>query len=437
MTTATVNAASGSLLIRGGRVIDPANHLDQISDIQIADGRIAGIGSAPESFSPDRIIDAEGWIVCPGLTDLMARLREPGSEQKGTIESETRAAASGGVTTLVCPPDTDPVIDTPAVARLVQERADAAGYSRVLPLGAMTVGLAGEQLSEMYALTEAGCVGMSSLRRSMRNHHTRLRCLEYAASFGITVFFQPMVNSLAHEGCAHEGAISTRLGLAGIPTSAETIAVARELELIEQTGVSAHFCQISCTRSVELIAEAKKRGLPVSSDVAIHNLLLTDSAILGFNTLCHLTPPLRGEADRASLRAGLRDGTISAICSDHQPHENAAKHAPYAASVAGASGVEWLLPLGMRLVEEGCLGLAELVAALTSAPAAVIGRRSALEIGACADLCIFDPDRKWALTPGEIQSAGHNTPFLDQDMRGRVACTILGGSVVYEDSSIR
>lgn len=437
MTKATRAPASGNLLIRGGRVIDPASRTDRVTDVQIADGRISGVGQTPGSFDPQRTIDAEGMIVCPGFTDLMARLREPGSEQKGTIESETRAAAAGGVTSLVCPPDTDPVIDTPAVARLVQERAAASGHSRVLPLGAMTVGLAGEQLSEMHALANAGCVGMSSLRKSMADHQTRLRCLEYAASFGITVFFQPLINSLARDGCAHEGAISTRLGLAGIPASAETIAVARDLELIEQTGVRAHFGQISCARSVQLISDAQQRGLPVTTDVAIHNLLLTDSSILGFNTLCHLMPPLRGELDRAALRTGLSDGTITAICSDHQPHENAAKHAPYAASVAGASGIEWLWPLGARLVENGCLTLPELVAALTCNPSEVIGKRSALEAGAVADVCIIDPARSWTLAPEMIRSAGHNTPFLGQEMCGKVACTILAGREVYRDPALR
>lgn len=436
MSTPSENGMPESLLIRGGRVIDPAGELDQVTDIRIVDGRIDGIGATPENFRADKLIDAQGLIVCPGFTDLMARLREPGSEQKGSIASETRAAASGGVTTLVCPPDTDPKIDTPAVARLIRERADAAGFIRVLPLGAMTVNLAGEQLSEMHALTQAGCVGVTSLRRQVADHHTRLRCLEYAASFNIPVFFQPMINSLARDGCAHEGAISTRLGLAGIPPSAETIALARDLELIRQTGVRGHFCQLSCARSVELVADAQARGLPVTADVAMPHLLLTDAAILGFNSLCHLIPPLRGEEDRTALRDGLREGVITAICSDHQPHENAAKHAPYAASVAGASGIEWLLPLGLRLVRDEHLSLKELLAALSSGPAGVIGTRAALEPGCRADLCIFDPEREWTLTPETIRSAGQNSPFIGEAMRGKVAYTLLEGHVVYEETNL-
>ncbi len=418
--------------IAGGRVIDPASDTDRVCDVFVADGRVAGIGDAPSGFSPDQVINASGQVVCPGLVDLMARMREPGSEQKGSIASETAAAAAGGITTLLCPPDSNPVIDSPAVVRLIRDRAQAAGNTRVGMLAAMTVGLDGDQLSGMYALAEAGCIAVTNLRRPLRDAHTLQRCLEYAASFDIPVVFQSCDPSLAAGGCVHEGTVSTRLGLQGIPASAETVAVSRDLLLVEQTGVRAHFGQLSTARAVELIGTARDRGLPVSADVAIHNLLLTESAVTGFNTQCHVIPPLREETDRVALVEGVRNGIVEAICSDHQPHENSAKHAPFAVSEPGASGLELLLSLGMKLVHDGELDLVTLVRALTAGPGRLAGGDSGrLEVGKAADICIFDPHASWRPEAESLRSAGLNTPFLGSELEGQVTHTLLAGRSVY------
>lgn len=421
------------LRITNGRVIDPANAIDGVQDIFIADGRIQAIGDALQGFTADREIDATGLIVCPGLVDLCARLREPGQEHKGTIASETFAAASAGITTLCCPPDTDPVIDTPAVIELIRNRAEAAGYARVVPLGALTEGLAGESLSEMAALKEAGCVGVSNALRPITNTHV-LRCaMEYAATHGLTVFLNPEDPWLRNKGCMHEGAVSTRLGLPAIPESAETAAVARDLMLIEQTGVRAHFCRLSTARAVRMVARARYEGLPVSADVSAHHLYLTEMDVADFNSQCHVTPPLRTQRDRDGLRAGLARGAVAAICSDHQPHEPDAKLAPFSATEPGISSLDTLLPLSLRLVDEDVLTLSEVLACLTHKPAQILGiEAGTLSTGAAADICIFDPQRYWELTESTLQSRGRNTPFMGWEFKGRVTHTLLAGKIVYE-----
>lgn len=421
------------LRISNGRVIDPANAIDGVQDVFIADGRILAIGDAFQGFTADREIDATGLIVCPGLVDLCARLREPGQEHKGTIASESLAAASAGITTLCCPPDTNPVIDTPAVIELIRNRAEAAGYARVVPLGALTEGLAGESLSEMAALKEAGCAGVSNALRPVTNTHV-LRCaMEYAATHGLTVFLNPEDPWLRNKGCMHEGAVSTRLGLPAIPESAETAAVARDLMLIEQTGVRAHFCRLSTARAVRMVARARYDGLPVTADVSAHHLYLTEMDVADFNSQCHVTPPLRTQRDRDGLRAGLARGALAAICSDHQPHEPDAKQAPFSATEPGISSLETLLPLSLRLVDEDVLTLSEVLACLTYKPAEILGIEAGkLSAGAPADICIFDPQRYWELTDSTLQSRGLNTPFMGWEFKGRVTHTLLAGKVVYE-----
>lgn len=421
------------LRISNGRVIDPANAIDSVEDIFIADGRIQAIGDTLQGFTADREIDATGLIVCPGLVDLCARLREPGQEHKGTIASETFAAASAGITTLCCPPDTDPVIDTPAVIELIRNRAEAAGYARVVPLGALTEGLAGESLSEMAALKAAGCAGVSNALRPVTNTHV-LRCaMEYAATHSLTVFLYPEDPWLRNKGCMHEGAVSTRLGLPAIPESAETAAVARDLMLIEQTGVRAHFCRLSTARAVRMVARARYEGLPVSADVSAHHLYLTEMDVADFNSQCHVTPPLRTQRDRDGLRAGLARGTLAAICSDHQPHEPDAKLAPFSATEPGISSLDTLLPLSLRLVDEDVLTLSEVLACLTHKPAQILGLEAGtLSTGAPADICIFDPQRYWELTESTLLSRGRNTPFMGWEFKGRVTHTVLAGKIVYE-----
>ncbi|MFQ5994775.1 MAG: dihydroorotase [Acidiferrobacterales bacterium] len=422
------------LVIKGGHVIDPANNVDGKNDIFIGDkGFVAGIGKMPRGFEVVQTLDATGKIVCPGLVDLRARLREPGLEYKATIESETRAAVSAGITTLCCPPDTDPVIDTPAMAQMIQQRAWRFGLAFIHPLGALTHGLEGKQLTDMEALDEAGCVGMSNGLKPVTDTLVMRRALEYAATFGLAVFLHSEDPWLHGTGSVHEGEVGTRLGLPGIPEAAETVGVARDLALIEQTGVRAHFCHLSSGRGVTMVAEAQDRGLPVTADVTAHHLHLTEHDIGFFNTQAHVLPPLRSSRDREALRQAIKRGVVSAICSDHQPHEPDAKLAPFAAAAPGISGLETLLSLTLKLVDEGVLTLSEAIARITSKPADILGIDTGhLAVEATADICIFDPDQWWTLRENKLVSRGHNTPFIGWELRGQVTHTLVGGEVVFE-----
>ena len=422
--------------IRGGRLVDPVHRCDSIQDVFIAEGRIVGIGTQPDGFTAIREIDASEQVVCPGLIDLGARLREPGAEHKATIASETVAAAAGGITSLVCPPDTAPVIDETAVVELIRRRADAAGYARVLPLGALTRGLRGEHLAEMAALKRAGCVAVSNGAHPIVNTLVLRRSLEYAATFGLSVFLTPADPFLTSGACAHDGQVATRLGLSGIPIAAETAILGRDLALIEETGVNAHFCRLSSARAVDMVACAQEQGLKVTADVSAHHLHLTETALAGFNASAHVLPPLRSVFDRDGLRSGLERGVLCAVCSDHQPHEPDAKRAPFSDTEPGISGLDTLLALTLRLVEQKLLSLSVAIERLTSGPARVVGLDAGhLGPGATADVCIFDPKRKWTLDPATMTSLGHNSPFIGQEFRGRVTHTLLGGRVVYTEVS--
>ena len=419
-------------VIRGGRVIDPAHQIDMVTDVFIADGRIAGIGRPPDGFSVERLIDARERVVCPGLIDLCARLREPGHEHKATIASEARAAAAAGITTLVCPPDTDPVIDEPAVVEWIRRRAEAAGQARVLTLGALTHGLRGERLAEMAALKEAGCVGVGDGGRPIANTRVLRRALEYAATFDLTVFLTPLDPWLG-QGLAHEGRVATRMGLSGVPAAAETGVLARDLELIRDLGVRVHFCRLSSARSVELVARARAEGLPVTADVAIHHLHLSEIDLAGFDSRCHVCPPLRGERDRDALRAGLASGALDALCSDHQPHDPDAKQAPFGDTEPGISGLDTLLSLSLHLTRTDALALPAALERLTWGPARILGLdRGHLGIGAPADVCVFDPVREWRVTADHLRSRGQNSPFLGWDLPGQVTQVLLEGRVIYE-----
>jgi len=424
------------ILIQNGHVIDPANNIDSTQSIAIANGSIIAVGQIPDSFNPERSIDASGLIVCPGLIDLRAHLREPGQEHKATIDSETRAAARGGITTLCCPPDTQPVIDTPAVATLIRDQAHAAGRTRVLPLGALTQGLAGEQLSSMHALKEAGCIGVSNAMIPLGNPLILKRAMEYAATHQLTVFIHAEDASLADNGCVHNGAVATRLGLPGIPTAAETVAVATVLALVEETGARVHFSMLSTARAVRMIARASHDGLPISADVSAHHLHLTEIDVLDFDSRCHVRPPLRTQRDRDGLREGLRDGTITAICSDHQPHEADAKLAPFSATETGISALETLLPLALQAASDSHISRSDVIASLTRGPAKILGiDAGTLSVGTSADICIFDPDSYWTLSQNTMLSRGHNTPFLDWDLKGQVRYTLLNGQCVFEEKT--
>jgi dihydroorotase len=418
--------------IRGGRLVDPAHGLDGLMDVHVEAGRVLGLGEAPPGYTPDHVLDARDCLVLPGLVDMSVRLGEPGSEHKATIASELAAAAAGGVTTVCCPPDTRPIIDTPAVVELIHQRATQSGRARVVCLGALTRGLKGEVIAEMAALQAIGCVGVSNARVAVQNTAVQRRAFEYAANNGLTVFLQPEDPWLAADGCAHEGPVATRLGLPGIPETAETTALARDLLLIEQTGVRAHFGRLSTAQGVTLYTMAKKRGLPVTADVSLQHLQLTEQALVGYNANCHLRPPLRSEADRLALRRGLARGVIDALCSDHEPQDFDAKSAPFGATEAGASALETLLPLGMALVESGTLDLHTLVAALSCRPAAILGLGvGQLGLGAVADVCVFDPKVHWTVSDQTLVSAGKNSPFLGRLLRGRTRYTLLAGRVVH------
>ncbi|MGQ0656543.1 MAG: dihydroorotase [Chromatiales bacterium] len=424
------------LVIQGGHVIDPANHIDAVTDVFVEGDRIGGVGRAPRSFKADRTLAARGLIVCPGLVELSARLGEPGYTQKGTIASETRAAAAGGVTTLCVPPDTLPVIDTPAVVELIHQRATASGHARVLCLGALTRELKSEQLAGMSGLKQVGCVGVSNARVPVPSTEVMRRAMEYAATVGVTVFLHAEDPWLAGQGHVHEGPFSTRLGLPGIPETAETVAVARELLLIEQTGARAHFCRLSAARSVAMIGEARRRGLPVTADVSIQHLHLIDEDVDAFNSFCHVRPPLRSRRDREGLRKGLKRGVITAICSDHQPHDQDAKRLPFDATDPGISALETWLPLTLRLVEEGVVDLPAAIAAMTCGPADILGiEAGTLTEGAQADVCVFDAEEHWQLTEQVMLSQGRNTPFLGATFKGRVCYTVYEGNIVHDRAS--
>lgn len=426
-----------TLLIKGGHLVDPANRVNGKRDIYIdADGFVAGIGRAPGGFKPRRTIDAEGKIVCPGLVDLRARLREPGLEHKATLESELKAAVAGGITTLCCPPDTKPVIDTPAMAQMIQSRAWRFGYAFVHPLGALTRDLGGRLLTDMETLDDAGCVAFTNAAAPITDTLVLRRAMEYAASFDLIVFLHSEDPWLRANGCCHEGEVSTRLGLPGIPEAAETVAVARDLALIDQARVRAHFCGLSSARAVQMIAEAQRRGLPVTADVTAHHLHLSEHDIGYFDTQCHVQPPLRSRRDREGLRGAVANGVIGAICSDHQPHEPDAKLAPFSESEPGISGLETLLPLVLKLVHEKLLNLPEAIALVTQKPADILGLDSGrLGVGATADVCIFDPKNRWHLNAQNMVSRGRNSPFLGHELQGRVTHAVVGGRVVYESDA--
>ncbi len=421
-----------SISIENGRLVDPANGVDGQWDLHIKGDRVLAVGPPPEGFRPDLRIDAAGQVVCPGIVDLCARLREPGAEHKATIASETTAAAGAGITTLCCPPDTDPVIDTPAVAELIRRKAMQTGLARILPMGALTRALQGEQLSEMAALKQAGCRVMSNGSRPLRSTLVERRALEYATTFGLTCFLNPEESSLRDQGCAHEGAVGSRLGLPGIPVAAETVAVARDLALVEQTRANIHFRGLSSAAAVRMLRRAHKEQLPVSADVSAHQLHLTEMDLDGFNSNCHVEPPLRSLTDRDALRQALADGVIAAVCSDHQPHEPDAKQAPFPSTAPGISALETLLPLALKLVSENVLPLGDAVARLTIGPARILGLEAGrLDVGRIADVCVFDPAHTWRLDPERLLSQGQNTPFSGWEFSGRVSWTLLGGRVVY------
>ncbi len=420
--------------IRNGRVIDPANGIDAQQDIYVADGRIVAVGAPPDAFEADQTLDATGQIVTPGLVDLSARLREPGYEYKATLESEMQAAMHGGVTSLVCPPDTDPVLDEPGLVEMLKHRARNLNQANVYPLGALTVSLRGEALTEMAELTEAGCVGFAQAEHPIEDTTVLLRALQYAKTFDFTTWLRPQDPHLGRGGIAHSGPVASRLGLSGVPVMAETIALHTILELVRSTGARVHLCRVSSAAGLELIRQAKAEGLPITCDVGVHHLHLTDLDIGFFDPNARLVPPLRSQRDRDAIRAAVADGTVDAVCSDHTPVDDDEKLLPFGEASPGATGLELLLPLMLKWADEagGDQSMSTAIARITQEAARVAGLSAGtLSVGASADICIFDPDAIWKVEAKALASQGKHTPFLGYELRGRVMATVVGGRLAF------
>ncbi len=418
--------------IANGRVVDPANGVDRPADVYVAEGRIVGVGRLPAGFAAEGSIDAAGCVVCPGLVDLAARLREPGFEYRATLESEMAAAAAGGITSLACPPDTDPPLDEPGLVEMLKHRARLRDFAHVYPVGALTVGLGGERLTEMAELAEAGCVAFGQANTVILNTQVLLRAMQYAATFGFPVWLSAQDPYLAAGGVAHDGEVAARLGLTGIPVVAETIALATILHLAQETGARLHVARISSAAGLEMIRAARAAGIAVSCDIAAHHLHLCENDIGYFDPHARLDPPLRSARDRDALRAGLADGTVDALCSDHTPVDDDGKQAPFGEAEAGATGLELLLPLTLKWAAEARLPLAQALARVTSDPARVLGiEAGTLGVGRAADICVFDPEARVRITRERLKSQGKNTPFLGAELAGEVRYTLIDGHLAY------
>jgi dihydroorotase len=416
------------LLIKGGRVVDPASGRDQVGDVHVVDGKISD-----KKEKADQTIDAKGLVVAPGLIDLAVRLPAPGHEHKATQRSEMDAAVAGGVTSIACPPDSDPPLDEPGLVDMLRRRAKALRRARVYPVGALTVKLAGERLSEMTELAETGCVAFSQANVPITDTQVLWRALQYAATFDFPVWLRAEDKWLSREGVAHDGEVATRLGLGGIPAFTETIALATMLQLVRSTGARVHFCRLSTAAAVDMIRAAKKEKLPVTCDVGVHYVHLSEMDLGYYDTSCRLDPPLRSQRDRDALAAGLADGTVDCVVSDHTPVEADEKQLPFAEATPGATGLELLLPLVLKWGAKRKLPLAKSLARVTCDAARILGVQTGrIEAGAPADLMVFDPEETWRVDAAALKSEGKSTPFLGYELSGRVHSTIVAGSVVYQ-----
>lgn len=421
--------------IKHGRVIDPANGIDAIRNVYVSDGRIAAVGQVPAGFHADQVLDASGLIVAPGLVDLSARLREPGYEYKATLESELDAAMAGGVTSLLCPPDTDPVLDEPGLVEMLVHRARLLNQSHVYPLGALTMGLKGKELTEMAELTEAGCVGFAQAEEPIQDTTVMQRAMQYASTFGYTVWLRPQDPYLGRSGVAHAGPLASRLGLSGVPVISETVALHTVFELMRGTGAKVHICRISSAAGIALIRAARAEGLPVTCDVGAHHIHLTDNDIGFFDANARMTPPLRSQRDRDAIQAALLDGTIDAICSDHTPLDDEEKLLPFAEASPGATGLELLLSLSIKWAEQAASSGATLstaIARITCDAARIAGiNAGSLSVGRAADICVFDPATRWKVEAAALRSQGKHTPFLGYELPGQVRHTIVSGRIGF------
>lgn len=421
-----------TIAITGGRIIDPANQINQVGNLYISHGRIAAVMHQPDGFSADLTIDANQQIVCPGFIDLCTRLREPGQTHKASIASETQAAASAGITTLCNPPDTKPVNENSAVTELILDKASSINKAQVLPIGALTNGLEGKVLSNMSTLSKAGCIAFSNAQQPIKNSLVLRRAMEYAASNDLLVIIQPEDPWLSNQGCAHEGAVASRYGLPAIPETAELIAINQAIVLAESSGCRLHFGQLSCARSVDLIAQARADKLAISADVAMHQLYFCEDDIPVFDSHYHVRPPYRSIVDKQGLLRGVADGTINAICSDHQPHDIDAKLGAFPETEPGISSLQSMLPLALKLVSEQKLSLAQVIGLMTYQAATIINHPGGtLTVNSNADICIFDPKQSWLVDSNNWLSQGKNTPFWGQTLQGQVTHTLRNGALVY------
>ena len=425
------------LQITNGRLIDPANKIDAKQDLFIIDGKVAAIGKVPSGFVAEQKIDASGLIVAPGLVDLSVRLREPGYEYKATLESELQAALAGGVTSLVCPPDTDPALDEPGLVEMLVHRARSLNQSHVYPLGALTIALKGHELTEMAELTEAGCVGFSQAEHAIQDTTVLLRAMQYAQTFGYTVWLRPQDPHLGKGGIAHSGPLASRLGLAGVPVISETIALHTIFELMRSTGVRVHLCRLSSADGIALVRAAKAEGLPVTCDVGAHHLHLTDADIGFFDSNARMVPPLRSQRDREAICVAVADGTVDAICSDHTPVDDDEKLLPFGEASPGATGLELLLSLALKWADASVVQadqrLSQALSRITVDAARVAGLTAGqLSVGSAADICIFNPDAMWTVQASALLSQGKHTPFLGYELQGQVHTTLVAGRIVFQ-----
>ena len=421
--------------IVNARVVAPGGGLAGTgpSDVHVADGKLVAVGAAPSGFVADRVIDGRGCLLLPGVVDLAARLREPGFEYKATLESEMQAALAGGVTALACPPDTDPVLDEPGLVEMLKHRARGIDGARLYPVGALTVGLKGETITEMAELVEAGCIGFSHALAPIADTQILMRAMQYASTFGYSVWLHPQDPQLARGGVAHAGPYASRLGLSGVPVIAETVALHTIFELMRVTGCRVHLCRLSSAAGLELVRRARAEGLPVTADVAIHHVHLIDVDIGFFDSNCRVDPPFRSQRDRDAIRAALVDGTIDALCSDHTPVDDDAKQLPFGEAEPGVTGLELLLPLTLKWAAEARVPIEEALVKLTTGPAGILGQPGGrLAVGESADLCLIDPDEHWVVSRGSLVSQGSHTPFLGRELLGRVRATLVAGRVVFE-----
>ncbi len=412
--------------ISNGRLVDPKSGLDRQADLFVADGLVQAIGDAPAGFVANRRIDATGRVVCPGLVDLSARL--------SNLDSELVAAVAGGVTALACPPDARPPLDEPELVERLVRRSESIGLAHVYPVGALTQQLGGEKLSEMVGLSRAGCIGFSQATKPIFDTQVLLRAMQYAATFGYAIRLQPQDHYLARDGVAHDGEVASRLGLSGIPVCAETLAISTALHLAAETGVRLHLSKLSSAAGVALVREARNSGVKVSCDVAIHHLHLSETDIGYFDSHARFDPPLRAISDREALRAAVADG-LAAVCSDHTPVDEDGKQLPFAEALPGAIGLELLLPLVLKWANEARVPLPVALARVTCDPATILGiekEAGAIAVGRRADICVFDPQELWCISPETLRSQAKNTPCMGWEVTGRVRTTLVSGRVVFE-----